>query len=237
MIVLDGIQKVFPMGGEVYVALRGIALSVQAGEYVAIMGPSGSGKSTLMSLIGCLDRPTAGRYTLAGVETAGLPDDALAHVRNRYIGFVFQNFFLLPNVPAVENVELPLLYAGVPPGERRRRALEALEAMGLAHVARHRPHELSGGQQQRVAIARAVVNRPPLILADEPTGALDTRTTEEILRLFAELNAAGHTVVMVTHEPEVAAHARRLVRLRDGLIEEDRVLPAGGKGEGPDALR
>ena len=215
------LAKVYAMGDTQVHALRGVSLDIAAGEFVAIMGASGSGKSTLMNILGCLDRPTAGQYRLAGVAVEGMEPDRLAAIRNRRIGFVFQQFNLLPRTSAVENVELPMLYANVPGAERRRRALESLRRVGLAERAGHTPAELSGGQQQRVAIARALVNRPQLILADEPTGALDTQTSEDIMRLLAGLNAQGMTVVLVTHEPHIAAWARRRIVFRDGHILED----------------
>lgn len=218
MIRLTGIERVFRVGGEEVHALRGVDLAIAPGEYLSIMGPSGSGKSTLMNVIGCLDQPTGGSYVLDGVEVAELSDDELAAVRNRTIGFVFQGFNLLPRTTAIENVELPLIYGRA--DHRRERALAALERVGLAERVHHRPNELSGGQQQRVAIARALVNEPSLILADEPTGALDTRTSEEIMALFQELNHdEGITIVIVTHERDIAEHARRIVHIRDGVVE------------------
>jgi putative ABC transport system ATP-binding protein len=217
----EGLSRHYAMGEAVIHALRGIDLVVRRGEYVAIMGPSGCGKSTLMNLLGCLDTPDAGRYWLGGRLVSALSDRELAEVRNREIGFVFQTFALLPRQSAVANVEMPLAYAGVAAPERHRRALEALERVGLGDRAAHRPPELSGGQRQRVAIARALVTVPRLLLADEPTGNLDSATGEGILALFDDLHRAGHTLVLVTHEREVAARAQRTVELRDGLVVRD----------------
>ncbi|WP_345786981.1 ABC transporter ATP-binding protein [Gemmatimonas aurantiaca] len=209
------------MGGEIVRALRGVDLAIRRNEYVAIMGPSGSGKSTLMNLIGCLDTPNDGEYWLNGMLVSTMSDDQLARVRNKEIGFVFQTFNLLPRASALQNVELPLVYAGVSAEERKKRATEALERVQLGQRMHHRPNELSGGQRQRVAIARALVNRPSILLADEPTGNLDSQTSEEIMRVFEELSSEGQTVVMVTHEPDIASHARRVVVLRDGVIASD----------------
>ena len=216
-----GLAKVYEVGDNRIPALDGVSVDIARGELVAVMGPSGSGKSTFMNVIGCLDRPSAGEYLLEGQPVAGLDADALAAVRNRHIGFVFQSFNLLARTSALENVELPLVYAGVRAAERRARALEMLAGVGLADRARHLPQQLSGGQQQRVAIARALVTRPALILADEPTGALDSRTSLEIMALFQSLNRQGMTVVLVTHEPDVARFARRVLRFLDGRVVGD----------------
>ncbi len=221
VIVTRGLKRDYDMGGEVVHALRGVDVGIRRNEYVAIMGPSGSGKSTLMNLIGCLDTPTDGEYWLNGTLVSRMSDDALARVRNREIGFVFQTFNLLPRATALHNVELPLVYAGVPAAERKRRATEALTRVQLGDRIHHRPNELSGGQRQRVAIARALVNSPSILLADEPTGNLDSATSTEIMRVFAELAEHGQTVIMVTHEADIAAHARRVIVLRDGLVETD----------------
>ncbi|MDQ6885965.1 MAG: ABC transporter ATP-binding protein [Gemmatimonadota bacterium] len=209
------------MGGEVVHALRGVDVAIRRNEYVAIMGPSGSGKSTLMNLVGCLDTPSAGEYWLNGEMVSKMKDDELARVRNREIGFVFQTFNLLPRATALHNVELPLVYAGIGSAERRRRASEALARVQLADRMDHRPNELSGGQRQRVAIARALVNRPAILLADEPTGNLDSGTSEEIMRVFEDLAESGQTVIMVTHEQDIAAHAKRVIVLRDGRVSSD----------------
>jgi putative ABC transport system ATP-binding protein len=221
VIRVRGLRKEYRIGVETVHALRGVDLAVERNEYVAVMGPSGSGKSTFMNMIGCLDTPTSGEYWLNGQPVSRLDDDALASIRNREIGFVFQTFNLLPRSTALENVELPLIYTGLRKKERKERAAEMLERVGLGDRMGHRPNELSGGQRQRVAIARALATRPALLLADEPTGALDTRTGEEIMQLFGELHAAGQTVMLVTHEPDIAAHAERVLLLRDGVIEKD----------------
>lgn len=217
-IKLRDIFKIYQMGGEDVVALKDINLDLRRGEYAAIMGPSGSGKSTLMNIIGCLDVPTSGSYHLNGQEVAAATEDELAAIRNREIGFVFQTFNLLPRATAAKNVELPLIYAGLPPEERRQRAAEVLEAVGLAKRGHHKPNEMSGGERQRVAIARALVNRPSVVLADEPTGNLDTKTGDEILAVFQHINDEGKTVIVVTHDPDVAAKARRTIVLRDGQM-------------------
>jgi putative ABC transport system ATP-binding protein len=221
VIHVEGLSREYQMGTERVLALRGLTLTIRRNEYVAIMGPSGSGKSTLMNLVGCLDTPTGGGYWLNGQEVSRLSDDALARVRNKEIGFVFQTFNLLPRASALHNVELPLVYAGVPARERRARAERALVRVGLGERMQHRPNELSGGQRQRVAIARALVNDPSLLLADEPTGNLDSTTSDEIMRVFGELHSQGQTIVVVTHEPSIAEHAERVVILRDGQLDSD----------------
>ncbi len=221
LIRLQNLSRRYQMGEETIHALRDVSLEIERGEYVAIMGPSGSGKSTLMNLLGCLDTPTSGTYELNGTNVSHMDDNELAEVRNREIGFVFQTFNLLPRSNALRNVELPLIYSGMTFDERRRVALEALTSVGLADRVTHKPNELSGGQRQRVAVARALVNNPSIILADEPTGNLDSKTGDEIMALFEELSRKGNTVFVVTHEEEVARHARRIIRIRDGLIASD----------------
>ncbi len=221
VIQTDELWKTYEMGAEQLHALRGVSIQIMKGEYVAIMGPSGSGKSTLMNLIGCLDTPSKGQYWLAGRLVSELDDDELAYIRNKEIGFVFQTFNLLPRATALHNVELPMIYNGTPSEERLGRAKKALEQVDLASRMMHRPNELSGGQRQRVAIARALVNAPSILLADEPTGNLDSQTGEEIMALFARLHSGGNTIILVTHEPDIAAHAHRVIRLRDGKVERD----------------
>jgi putative ABC transport system ATP-binding protein len=221
IIKLEDIQKSYFMGSQAIPVLKGITLDIHKNEYVALMGPSGSGKSTLMNILGCLDSPTGGRYVLNGKDVSKMPDDDLATVRNTEIGFVFQQFNLLPRLTAAENVALPLVYAGINKKDRIERAMEALKKVGLADRSHHKSNELSGGQIQRVAIARAVVNNPSLLLADEPTGNLDSKTSVEVMEIFAQIQASGNTVVLVTHEEDIAAYAHRVVRLRDGLIETD----------------
>jgi putative ABC transport system ATP-binding protein len=221
VIVTRALKRDYDMGGEIVRALRGVDVAIRRNEYVAIMGPSGSGKSTLMNLIGCLDTPSGGEYWLNGVLVSRMSDDELARVRNKEIGFVFQTFNLLPRATALHNVELPLVYAGISSAERKRRAAEALESVQLGDRMHHKPNELSGGQRQRVAIARALVNNPSILLADEPTGNLDSSTSEEIMKVFQTLADHGQTVIMVTHEADIAAHARRVVVLRDGMVASD----------------
>ncbi len=220
-IVIQDIVKTYQMGDSIVRALAGVNLTVEEGEFTAIMGPSGSGKSTLMNILGCLDRPTSGSYKLDGAEVATLGDDELAVTRNKKIGFVFQNFNLLSRMSALNNVALPMVYAGIPNKERQERARKGLEMVGLGSRVHHKPNELSGGQRQRVAIARALVNEPSIILADEPTGNLDSKSGDEIMEIFCELNQQGKTVILVTHEPEIAAYTRRTVTFRDGLIVSD----------------
>src|SRR5216110_1783937 len=224
VILTHKLTRAYDMGGEVVRALQGVSLQIRKNEYVAVMGPSGSGKSTLMNLVGCLDTPTAGEYWLNGQKVSDLSDDALARIRNKEIGFVFQTFNLLPRASALHNVELPLIYAGLPARERREKAAQALRHVGLGDRMEHRPNELSGGQRQRVAIARALVNDPSILLADEPTGNLDSATGAELMKLFRELHDSGQTIVLVTHEHDIAAHARRQIHLRDGLIERDEAM-------------
>jgi putative ABC transport system ATP-binding protein len=226
VILTHNLAREYDMGGEVVRALRGVDVQIKRNEFVAIMGPSGSGKSTLMNLIGCLDTPSAGEYWLNSQKVSDLSDDELAHIRNKEIGFVFQTFNLLPRASALHNVELPLIYAGHTAKARREQAAQALQKVQLGDRMDHKPNELSGGQRQRVAIARALVNNPSILLADEPTGNLDSATGEEIMKLFEELHTTGQTIVLVTHEPDIAAHARRQIHLRDGRIERDeRTVP------------
>ncbi|MFM6969715.1 MAG: ABC transporter ATP-binding protein [Sediminibacterium sp.] len=221
IIKLEEIKKDYYMGSQAITVLKGITLDIFKNEYLALMGPSGSGKSTLMNILGCLDSPTGGKYILNGKDVSKMPDDDLAEVRNSEIGFVFQQFNLLPRLTAAENVALPLIYAGISKKERIERALEALDKVGLADRSHHKSNELSGGQIQRVAIARALVNNPAILLADEPTGNLDSKTSVEVMEIFGKIRAAGNTVVLVTHEEDIAAYAHRVVRLRDGLVETD----------------
>ena len=226
LILAEDLWRTYIMGAEEIHALRGVSFKVKRGEYLAVMGPSGSGKSTLMNLIGCLDSPSRGQYYLGGKLVSEMNDDELAAIRNHEIGFVFQTFNLLPRATALHNVELPLVYAGVPKEERIERARQALETVDLGDRLTHRPNELSGGQRQRVAIARALIMGPSILLADEPTGNLDSATGEEIMRLFEKLNTEGHTIILVTHERDIAAHARRTIHIRDGMIEKDEIHAA-----------
>ncbi len=221
VIKIRNIIRDFPLGQEVVKVLKGIDLDIERGEYVALMGPSGSGKSTLMNLLGCLDTPTAGTYELNGSDVSNMSDDELAEIRNKEIGFVFQTFNLLPRTTALENVALPMVYAGASKSQRIKRAEEVLDNVGLSDRMDHKPNQLSGGQRQRVAVGRALVNKPSIILADEPTGNLDSKTSLEIMNLFDDIHAAGNTVIIVTHEEEVAQHAHRVIRLRDGMVESD----------------
>jgi putative ABC transport system ATP-binding protein len=223
IIKTQGLKKIYQMGQEQVKALDGVDIELERGEYAAIMGPSGSGKSTLMNLLGCLDTPSEGEYWLNGHSVSTLNDDELAQVRNKEVGFVFQSFHLLPRYSALENVQLPLVYSNIPREERLARARQTLEQVDLTDRIHHRPNELSGGQRQRVAIARALINQPSILLADEPTGNLDSTTGREILNLFEQLHTTGHTIILVTHDPEVASHANRIIRLRDGRVEMDRV--------------
>ena len=221
LIQISNIKRDFVLGNEIVYVLKGIDLQINKGEYVALMGPSGSGKSTLMNLLGCLDTPTSGTYILNGKDVSQMHDDELAEIRNKEIGFVFQTFNLLPRTTALDNVALPMVYAGFPKSERNKRATEVLTQVNLADRMDHQPNQLSGGQRQRVAIARALVNSPSIILADEPTGNLDSKTSIEIMKLFGDIHAQGNTVILVTHEEEIAAYAHRVIRLRDGMIESD----------------
>jgi putative ABC transport system ATP-binding protein len=221
LITLRDIARIYKMGTEEVKALQSITMEVHPNEYLALMGPSGSGKSTLMNILGCLDTPSRGTYILNGTDVSHLQDNQLAEIRNQEIGFVFQTFNLLPRYSALENVALPLIYAGISRLEREERAFKVLDQVGLKNRVHHKPNELSGGQRQRVAVARALINNPAIILADEPTGNLDSKTSEEIMELFSEIHASGNTVILVTHEPDIAAHARRMVILRDGLIDSD----------------
>ena len=225
IIDIKGITRDFPLGSEIVKVLKGINLTINKGEYVALMGPSGSGKSTLMNLLGCLDTPTSGHYILNGKDVSKMSDDELAEIRNKEIGFVFQTFNLLPRTTALDNVALPMVYAGYKKPEREARATEVLKQVSLADRMDHKPNQLSGGQRQRVAVARALVNRPSIILADEPTGNLDSKTSVEIMALFNDIHANGNTVILVTHEEDIAAYAHRVIRLRDGVIESDNVNP------------
>jgi putative ABC transport system ATP-binding protein len=238
LIEIKDVSKTYDMGAEAQVrALDSVSISIRPGEYVAIMGPSGSGKSTLMNLIGCLDTPSAGSYKLKGREIASMSDDELAHIRNREIGFIFQTFNLLARTNALQNVELPLIYAGLPRQERHKRAEEALVSVGLGDRMHHKPNELSGGQRQRVAVARALVNKPSILLADEPTGNLDSKTGEEIMELFDVLNRAGNTIILVTHEEDIALRARRIVRLRDGRVVDDSMTSAASASSTVSSIR
>jgi len=221
VIKIRNITRDFPLGNEIVKVLKGIDLDIERGDYVALMGPSGSGKSTLMNLLGCLDTATSGSYELNGADVSNMSDDELAEIRNKEIGFVFQTFNLLPRTTALENVALPMVYAGISKSERKVRAEQVLTEVGLADRMDHKPNQLSGGQRQRVAVGRALVNKPSIILADEPTGNLDSITSREILNLFDQIHAKGNTVIVVTHEEEVAAHAHRIIRLRDGIVESD----------------